>query len=70
MSYDEKYTQQVMKINVMRESLRKNPGNTELVKQIQAEEEKLYSEEINKDEWELERFLREHGVDISDDDED
>jgi 23S rRNA A2030 N6-methylase RlmJ len=70
MNYDEKYAQQIKKINVLRESLRKNPGNKELAKQIQTEEDKLYFDDLNKSEWELERFLREHGVETSDDDED
>ncbi len=70
MSRHEKHAEQVKKVNQLREKLRNDPDNHKLKALTEQEEQKLYSEELNKKDWEIEKFFRENGINTTEDDED
>jgi|GEM_PF-6746978 len=70
MSRHEKHAEQVKKVNQLREKLRNDPDNHKLRTLTEQEEQKLYAEELNKKDWEIEEFFRENGINTSEDDED
>ncbi len=67
---DEEYNKKVRMINMLREHLRKNPEDIPLKKKIDELENKLFSEEINRNKSAYEKINAYYGIEIINDEED